>query len=100
MNTDGSLHNRQGLYGDVIRKEDGKVVRVIRGKIDFKSIDAIEMEALRQGLLVAKKYGIERLLVNLDSKTVIKYLHSNNAPWELTSLMRRTQIALQNWESI
>lgn len=41
LNSDGSLWNKQGFYGAIIRNHEGRVLRETQGKAKTNSIDSI-----------------------------------------------------------
>lgn len=57
--------------------------------IHLTSLDLIEPDALEQGLLRIVKYGSVDLVVNMDSSTVVSYLKTDMAPWNVRAKVKR-----------
>ncbi|KAK0593112.1 hypothetical protein LWI29_031181 [Acer saccharum] len=70
LNVDAALNGDKGRYGagTVIRNDKGKVV--ITTALSFKGkvlVDIVEAEAILEGILMAEKFGIFPLCIELDA---------------------------------
>lgn len=81
LNTDGSLRNGTGWWAAVIRNEEGVITRVAHGRSKKTSIDGIELDAVFHGMILARKYNITHLDINVDSTAVVQFLKTGKSPW-------------------
>lgn len=74
LNTDGSLNNNKGAWGAALRDCEGNVLRAAHGVSPYTSIDAIEVDAVYQGMQLALRYGYRKIIINVDSTTAVFYI--------------------------
>ena len=74
-NFDGAIFSQDGLAGTnvIIRNEQGLVMAALSQQIPSPtSVEMVEVLAARQALVFAKELGFDRMVLEGDSKTVIK----------------------------
>ena len=74
-NFDGTIFSQDGLagIGVIIQNEQGLVMTVLSQQIPSPaSVEMVEVLAARQALLFAKELGFDKVVMEGDSKTVIK----------------------------
>ncbi|CAI9777979.1 unnamed protein product [Fraxinus pennsylvanica] len=76
LNTDGCCLGNPGICGagGIIRNENGDIVIAFAEKLDEGTNNGAELQALLYGLRHAKRMGITRLEVELDSLIIINWL--------------------------
>lgn len=99
LTIDGSLRQREGYWGMMIRNWEGEVVRDPYGKASGNSIDHIEMKALYFGLRLAKRYVFDMLEINVDSSVVLHYLKSPKPPWEIKHMVSKVRVCIDETHS-
>lgn len=81
IDTDGSLCNREGKWGAVIRNSEEGPVKVPHGISQYKTVDIIELEGIAQRIALALSNGYEKCVINVGSQTMVHYLIMDNPPW-------------------
>lgn len=67
---------------------------IAHGRAGANTSDAVELEAIYQGLVLAGKKGSYTVEVNTDSSTVINYLKMENPPWKVRKLVQKTEMKI------
>uniref|UniRef100_A0A2N9FCR0 RNase H type-1 domain-containing protein n=1 Tax=Fagus sylvatica TaxID=28930 RepID=A0A2N9FCR0_FAGSY len=80
LNTDGLVLGNLGLAGarGLLRHSNGSWFRGFTRNIGTTSSVAAKLWGVRDGLLLAKKYNIQKLIIELDAKAVLDLLMSDN----------------------
>lgn len=78
LNTDGSRQNGKAAYGGLLRNEMGQFVAGFHCNLGSVTSVHAELWGLTLGLRMARSRGIQRLLVELDSKVVVCMLSSRS----------------------
>ncbi|KAL2941343.1 hypothetical protein RDABS01_029693 [Bienertia sinuspersici] len=90
LNTDGSWKDiSKAGGGGVIRRDNGTWFMGFSLKYHFLSPLAAELQALRDGLLLAKQFQLTKVEVETDAKTIISLLKDvqNNPKHDLIALI-------------
>lgn len=79
LNTDGASLGNPGKVGrgGVIRDSAGRWVKGFSRSIGLATSMMAECWALRDGLSLTTQLGIQNIVVELDAKTIVDILHSN-----------------------
>ena len=80
LNTDGAAFGNPGRAGGggVIRDREGRWVKGFARSIGFTTSITAEFWALRDGLLLAVRMGVQKLVIELDAKVVVELMQSNS----------------------
>lgn len=78
LNTDGAAFGNPGRAGGgvVIRDSEGRWVRGFARPIGFTTSITAEFWALRDGLLLAVRMGVQKLVIELDANVVVELMQS------------------------
>ncbi|KAK1286579.1 hypothetical protein QJS10_CPB20g00956 [Acorus calamus] len=74
LNTDGFLANDRGGYGVLICNERAEYVMGIVGRLDLPSINLLELNAIEQGVWLARSIEATRVWIESDSTTALAWL--------------------------
>ena len=79
MNCDGAFKESKARdkeenagIGVIKRNDEGKVIAGMRKRILVKTGEKAEVEAIREGIKLAKRRGYERVIVETDSEIVYR----------------------------
>lgn len=87
VNTNGSLHGEKGNWGEVAREEYGYVMRAQRGCSRYKTINLVELHAVKEGLLLVKQLKATKVILYTDSENMLRYVRGGTIPWRGTLVM-------------
>lgn len=81
LNSDGSTLGNSGKAGGrgLIRDHQGNWIRGYAGRLGNTNSFITELQALRDGLAIAKELGINNLIVEMDALNAVMLMNNNSA---------------------
>ncbi|XP_042484804.1 uncharacterized protein LOC122065079 [Macadamia integrifolia] len=92
IGNDGSSLGNPGRAGagGIARNKEGQICNSFSIYLGIKKIFEAEFEAVLEGLIMAKRYGVSEVWVESDSAGVVSAVQKNQVPW----------FVLQRWRAI
>lgn len=87
LNSDGSWDGEAGYWEEVIRRREGQVLAMAKGKSQYNRIDMIELQGIMYGIEFARRHGYEEIEADTDSMSVKYYLEMEQTPWEVRKMV-------------
>ncbi|XP_019052198.1 PREDICTED: uncharacterized protein LOC109114303 [Nelumbo nucifera] len=100
LNFDRSCLGNPGTsgIGGVMREENGNIIAMFSGPTQHGGVVNSELKATVFGVEKAKELGINRLVIEGDSKVVVNWLKEDVAIWRLRNEFRRFKQASKDME--
>ncbi|XP_077252334.1 uncharacterized protein LOC143891675 [Tasmannia lanceolata] len=100
LNTDASLVDEGGGIGGILRNKDGEIIHFFSKNTDGDEIFALEIQAICEGVAVAKYLGITSLWIEADSSFAVNSFNKRSLPpWKQMQSIQRawTDLAGMKW---
>ncbi|XP_077236553.1 uncharacterized protein LOC143878122 [Tasmannia lanceolata] len=99
LNTDASLADDHAVIGGIIRADNRSIISAFSLPRSAKSIHALELEAIQQGISLAHKYGAVDLWVESDSSVAVfgAITGEFRCPWILIPTVYKIRTLLQGF---
>ncbi|XP_077228476.1 uncharacterized protein LOC143861434 [Tasmannia lanceolata] len=90
LNTDASLVDEGGGIGGILRNKDGEIIHVFSENNDGDEIFALEIQAICEGVAVAKSLGLTSLWIEANSSFAVNSFNKRYLPlWKKIPSIQR-----------
>ncbi|XP_055824345.1 uncharacterized protein LOC129892829 [Solanum dulcamara] len=94
LNTDGSALDNPGRIGigGILRDHRGKLIYAFAAPLGFSSNNQAEVQAIVLGITWCIQHGYSKILLEVDSKLLIKWLRQEfKPPWSIRDYINELQ---------